>query len=123
MDQGMTVKRKRRHARKHPIIVINLHRPEPVRFTDFAVDNDLILVINEVGTKPDEPEQFVAGFDDTVATYMNMLVSVYGKGDTPDKAVADYRRKINGHTLVHRPGSSVLRRELPCPKTWREDMN
>lgn len=110
--------KKRRDRR--PLIVMNLSRPEPMRFSDFAVDNNLVLVINEAGT---EPEKYVAGFDEVVAAYMGMLVPVYGQGDTPDKAVADYRRKIKGHTLIHRPGSSVLRQELVCPKAWLDDVN
>lgn len=107
-------------ADRHPIVVMNLYRPEPMRFSDFAVDNNLVLVINEAGT---EPEKYVAGFDEVVAAYMGMLVPVFGQGDTPDKAVADYRRKIKGHTLIKRPGSAVFREELVCPKTWLDDVN
>lgn len=102
-----------------PVVVYNLIGGGPVKFSDFAKENSLILVINEVNTKP---VQYVAAFDCVVAEYMGMLVPVYGQGDTPQAAVANYRNKIKSHTLVIDP-SSTFRREVKAPLTWIEDMN
>ena len=106
-------------AAKAPVMVVNLIGGGPVRFSDFCADNDLVLVVNEVNVKP---VQYVAAIDTAVVAWNGQLVVAHGIGETPAKAVDNYRHKLNGHELVIDP-ASTFRREIQCPLVWKEDQN
>jgi len=102
-----------------PVVIVNQAYPDNCKFTQFAVDNDLVLIVNEV---PGKEQQWVCNFDTVVALWQGMLVPVFGQGDTPDKALENYRKKIAGHTLVADP-NSAFRKEMTCPRVFSEDLN
>ncbi len=43
------------------------------------------------------------------------LCGVYGQGDTPEEAVADYARRIRGKILVFNPAGGPDRQEFSVP--------
>jgi len=104
-----------------PVVIVNQAYPDNCKFTQLAVDNDLVLIVNEVAMHGKEP-QWVCNFDTVVALWQGMLVPVFGQGETPDKALENYRKKIAGHVLVADP-NSAFRREMQTPRAFFEDLN
>lgn len=85
-----------------------------VTLDDFADANGLILVVREHPHPARPRERFYASFARTEIDRDGVFRSAYGRGASPNEAIAEYARIISAKRLVvddHTP----LRREIDVP--------
>jgi hypothetical protein len=61
--------------------------------------------------------RFFASFANCEVKEPGVLVSIYGRRPTPEKALTDYARRIAGQTLVF-DAYTNCRAEFKAPETW-----
>lgn len=81
----------------------------------FAARHDLTLEVKERRTALDSPMRFFASFKGTEVKGDRVLTGVYGDGNTPDAAAADYAKSISLTRIVV-DAMTKNRREIDVPR-------
>lgn len=79
----------------------------------FAEQHGLVMEVRE-RPKSFGLARYLAHFKDVEVMRDGVLVGKFGNGDTPDEAIADYARQIEGHRLAYR-AYQPDRREMQVP--------
>jgi hypothetical protein len=66
----------------------------------FADEHNLTMIVKERKTDTESDNRFFAEFENAEIREGIILSSAYGNGNTPERAIKDYARKIELKTIV-----------------------
>lgn len=90
-------------------------KPARMSLQAFAEANLLELEIKERATYTSVKERFYASFRDVSIRDESLLVSEYGNGSTPERAIAEYTKVLDNKNLV-KHGNTSAERSLGNPR-------
>lgn len=91
----------------------------PIGFEEFARINKLKLVVSERPIGYGLP-RYHAAFEYVEILDGYVLIGAYGNGETPEKAIKDYMKRIAGCKLIYRAMIVEERKEMQTPNEWGE---
>lgn len=78
-------------------IVINTLNKSPIE--KFAKEHDLVMEVFERGEMFKHRGRYYALFSGCSVNDSGVLLEEYGEGDTPERAISDYAKRISGKDL------------------------
>ena len=95
----------------------------PISFEAFAKKHGLVMKVGERSKAfwPERKmERYHAEFENAETLDGSVLSSAYGNGNTPEEAIADYAKNLEGKLLVI-GAYQAERREIQCPNEWEKE--
>ena len=103
-------------------IKMNLIPHNNMTLQEFAYQHGLVMVIHERDEgRDDDLLRYYACFENSDVRGESVLIGEYGDGDTPEIAMKDYIKHINGKVLVVSGDNCTINREIEVPILYYDE--